>query len=75
MWPLLAPRGCQSKNLWYLLHAQGIKVYGQETSSYGNQSSCLEHAKGTPCQRVPEERGLIHCYLTDRGNNCQAVIL
>lgn len=33
LWPLLAPRGCQSKNLWYLLHAQGISVYCQETSS------------------------------------------
>lgn len=31
--PLLAPRGCQSKNLWYLMHAQGISIQCQETSS------------------------------------------
>ena len=75
MWPLLAPRSCQSKNLWYLVHVQGISVYCQETSSCGSQSLCPEHGKGTPCRRVPEERELIHCHLTDRGNYCQAVIL
>lgn len=75
MWLLLTPRICQSKNLWYLVHAQGISVYCQETSSYGNRSLCPEHAEGTPCWRVPGERGLIHCHLIDRGNNCQVVIL
>lgn len=27
MWPLLTPGGCQSKNLWYPVHAQVISVY------------------------------------------------
>lgn len=71
MWPLLAPRGCQSKNPWYLAH---VSAFTAKKPHLMGINRCVRNMpKEHPARGCWRKGGLIQCQ--GRGNNCQAVVL